>query len=248
MSRWDDGTGWDRPVRVHGRWTVSAADAQWSARAVVLDWTSGKWSVPTRAVADSEVLLLGWTAVELRAIPVRDVVHPDDRDLLDDVSTGPSSNGGFAPVELRILGRDSRYWCTQWRRRHTRDQVCELQGATYLRPAEWGCPVGTWRWYVEHEAVSWSPELLDMFGMQVGPPASRDAFLGTVHEDDLDTVATTLRRAVEEEGPFAYTFRCPTEDGRDRWFYAAGRCSVEQGGGHVVVGLGKYLNPPPTAR
>jgi hypothetical protein len=237
---------WDGPVRVQGRWTVSAAALQWPVPRIALDWTSDEWSVPTSTVKECEALLLGWTAGELRAVPVADLVHPDDRDLLDDVSSAPVSSGSFVPVDLRILGRDSRYWWTRWRRRHTLDAGCALDGATYLRPDEWGCPVGTWRWYVDVEAVSWSPELLDMFGLQVGPPASQAAFLATVHADDRASVATTLRRAVDERGPFAYTFRCPAGAGLDRWFYAAGRCYVDHDGADVVVGLVKYLNAPPT--
>jgi PAS domain-containing protein len=188
--------------------------------------------------------LLGWTVDELHAICAHDVVHPDDRHLLDEGCLAASARTcRFVPLELRFLARDSRYWWTRWHLTVTPDATGEARGVDYLRPAEWGSPVATWRWNVDRDMVSWSPELLDMFALRLGPPASLASFLAAVHADDRHSVARRLRVAVVDGQPFGYTFRCPTGDARDDWFYAAGRCSRDIDGTRVVAGLVKHLNP-----
>jgi hypothetical protein len=229
---------------VEGRWIVAADDPHRPSHPLVLDWSSETWLAPAPSDAPHAVRLLGWSADELRAIPVSDLLHPDDRDVLDELATA-EPDGRFVPLELRVLGRDARYWWTRWWRRDT--PSLQIQGATYLRPSGWACPVGSWRWQVEREVVTWSAEVLDMFGVRIGPPAHVAAFLASVHDEDQANAGAVLRRAVQEHGTFAYTFRTPGRE-HDRVFYAAGRCRVDADGGLVVAGLVKYLNPPPTPR
>jgi hypothetical protein len=170
-------------------------------------------------------------------------MHPDDRDALDDVAAaglGPA----FRPVELRFLARDGRYWTTGWFLTTGRSAMSRLDGVDYIGPADAGLPVGTWRWHVDRDVVFWSPELLDMFGLRVGPPASLAAFLANVHGDDRPNVAAQLRLATTQSKAVGYSFRCPTSGTRDRCFYGSGRSYVEADGARVVAGLVKYLNAP----
>jgi PAS domain-containing protein len=239
--------GEERPVRVHGYWTMPATGERWSPEATL---RRSAWadSVDLRFdVAHGDDMLLGWTAAELRGIRAHDVVHPDDRDLLDVACLAtPAGFCRFVPLELRFLARDSRYWWTRWQLNIAPDDAGGLDGVDYLRSAGWGSPVATWCWNVDRDVVSWSPELFDMFGLEMGPPASLASFLAAVHDDDRDSVAGHVGVAVDCGGPFRYTFRCPTGGGRDAWFHAAGRCHQRTDGTRVVAGLVKYMNPPST--
>ena len=239
------GTDRDRPVVVHGRWTMPAPHPRPSLEATLS--TAGDGWVLHHGGPESATLL-GWTTAELRAVSADNLLHPDDRDRLDEVAAGVAGRSdAFVPLDLRILARDSRYWWTLWHLALTADGSAELHGTDVLGPDRDPARaplVATWRWNVETDAVSWSPELLDIFAMHVGPPASFASFLATVHDDDRAHVERHLRRAVRDGDPFRYTFRCPTEGTRDRVFHAVGRCGVDGAGSRQVIGLVKYLNPP----
>ena len=232
----------ERPVKVHGRWTVAATSPSWSLVARLATTEAGDWVVPR----DGVTVLLGWTASELRAMTASALLHPDDRDRLDAlIDEGRAEPGRFVPVDVRLLARDSRYWRTRWHLTVAPDGGAELHGIDALGPEPGRGPVvATWRWNVTADIVSWSPELLDIFALDVGPPASVASFLATVHEDDRQHVARGLRLAVLHDDSFQYTFRCPTKDGRDHWFHAVGRCTVDAAGSRHVAGLVKFLNPP----
>ncbi len=235
-------TDGERPVHVHGRWTVPASSPGWSLDATLAGSPEGEWLL----AGDGVIMLLGWTPSELRAITASDLLHPDDRDRLGDIAAGAATQPGrFVPVEVRILARDSRYWRTRWHMIAAPDGRCELHGIDYVGPDPGRGPVvATWCWHVESDVVSWSPELLDIFALHVGPPASVSSFLATVHEDDRPHVARHLRLAVQHGDSFQYTFRCPMTDERELWFHAVGRCCVDADGSRQVGGLVKYLNPP----
>jgi hypothetical protein len=94
--------------------------------------------------------------------------------------------------------------------------------------------------------VSWSPELLDMFAMRVGPPASYAAFLAVILADDRDGFARLVDRALLEGRPFAATFRCPAPGEHDLWFHVTGCRDGNGPGPRRMAGLVKYLNPPRT--
>jgi hypothetical protein len=232
------------PLRIQGRLTLAGFEPQWSPDAALAEAARGQWNV---AVGRNSVLL-GWSAADLAVIPALELLHPDDRDLVLDatqeVAGGPIP---FRPLEIRVLGRDSRYWWTQWHLGVQSDGSPVLVGLDHLRPDdEFGPPVGMWHWDADSDVVSWSPELFDMFGMQVGPPASYASFLAVVLDDDRDAFASLVDRAVLDDQPFAATFRCPSPGDHDLWFHATGRLCASDDGSRRLTGLLKYLNPPPT--
>jgi PAS domain-containing protein len=245
MSDWETEAGDGRLVRVFGRLTMAASQHHWSPRATLTRSAAGDWWRLRCDTTQGDTSLLGWTAAELHLVPGEDFLHPDDRDELDALRCG-ACTGRFIPVELRILARDSRYWWTRWHLVVGPGGSCEATGLDYIRPAGAASPVATWRWNVDRDIVSWSPELLDMFDLRWGPPASLASFLASVHEDDRASVAGRLRLAVIDGEPFGYTFRCPTDGAYERWFCACGRCYSKLDGTRVVGGMVKYLNPPPS--
>lgn len=232
------------PLRIQGRLTLAAFEQRWAPEASLAEAAPGHWNL----AAGGSSMLLGWSPADLAVIPALELLHPDDRDVLLD-ATAPIGSGRipFRPLELRVLARDSRYWWTRWHLGAQSDGALMALGVDYLQPAvDSGPPVGTWHWDADRDVVSWSPELLDMFGMQIGPPASYDAFLAVILDDDRDGFARHVERALVEGQPFVATFRCPTKGEHDLWFHATGcRCAADPGQ-RRLSGLVKYLNPPST--
>ncbi len=203
--------------------------------------------------------LLGWSPTELRVVSGWDLTHPDDRGRLADALAprspiavaprAPITVAPFAPLCVRMLGRDRRYWWTRWDVRPLGGPGVVAVGVDILHTCgDVAPPVGTWLWDVDADVVSWSPELLDMVDVRVGPPVSCAAFLASVLEDDRQLVHRAIERALATGEPYAVTFRCPTRAGRDRWFHATGRCDPARraAGARRLGGLVKYLNPPPS--
>jgi hypothetical protein len=195
--------------------------------------------------------LLGWTSAELLCAPHLEWVHPDDRDALvesADTVCGAQHGGRYWPVEMRILARDRHYWWTRWHVWVSGDPPVACASAVdYVeRDADVGPPVGTWRWDVDADSVVWSPELLDMFALGIGPPADYERFLAGVHAEDRDEVDRAVRWSLLSGEPYVADFRAFGEcEGRDRWFHAAGR--VEPAANDLpgqLCGIVKYLNPP----
>jgi len=195
--------------------------------------------------------LLGWSAAALRCAPYWEWVHPDDQARLSGIAELVLSRGDgdrFWPVDLRLLGRDRRYWWTRWHLWTAPShppRVCAT-GVDHLgRDGLGGPPMATWRWDVDDDIVVWSPELLDMFNLAVGPPASYAEFLRSVDDEDRDEVDRAVRWSLLSGDPYVADFRAASRRvGRDRWFHAAGR--VERASGRrscQLLGIVKDLNP-----
>jgi PAS domain-containing protein len=216
----------------------------WQRRATVVDEVHG-----TFELAGGAGDLLGWTTNELQCAPYLEFVHPDDREVLaeagDDLRASRVRTP-FVPLEMRVLARDRRYWWTRWTVNLTEDGTgVRASGVDYLAPQPTkGPPVGTWYWDADADTVSWSTELLDMFGFEVGPPVAYGDFLAAVLADDRGCIDRAIRQTLSDGGPYVVDFGIADPDGREHWFHAAGRLLDDQTGrGRVLGGVLKYLNP-----
>jgi hypothetical protein len=193
---------------------------------------------------DAAADMLGWTRRELAMFPARQLIHPDDRERLD----GPGWSGThdqvpFVPIRVRVLSRDSRYWWTRWHLRRDLDDATVAVGDSVMRPApDDGPAVGIWEWETESDTVTWSVELLDMFGFLAQSPATYLRALDVVLPEDRPSVARHAERAVACGVPFDVVFRSAAPGRRDRWFHATGRRS-DHDGCCRLGGLVKDLNP-----
>lgn len=233
------------PVRVEQRWLPASSPTQWSPSATIRGIGDGDCTMTSAAGGD----VLGWSTTDLASLSAGDLIHPDDRDRLLELAVRVRAAGSrFMPLQVRLLARDRRYWWTRWHLWSTPDRSTVLAtGVDYVAPSgELGPPVGLWWWDVDTDAVSWTTELLDMFALTVGPPATYRAFLDVVLDDDRDDVARAIDVALITGEPYVITFRWPTTGGRDRWFHATGRRLPATAGRPCRVGgMVKYLNPPP---
>ena len=192
--------------------------------------------------------LLGWSSDDLRCAPYGEWVHPDDREALVAAAQRVLmvADGRFWPLEVRILARDRRYWWTRWHlwSSAVRCAVC-ASGVDYVDPdGVVGALVGTWRWQLDADQVVCSPELLDMFALDVGTPATYAGVLDAVHDEDRAELEQAVRWSLRSGQPFVADFRGVENGDRDRWFHAAGRFEADAGGsGGELCGIVKFLNP-----
>ena len=222
----------------------------WAARATLAQGADQQYVVRVGAGTTG---LLGWSAAELRVVSGWDLTHPDDRDRLANALAPrpPLVAAPFTPLCLRMLGRDRRYWWTRWDVRPACGASGVLAtGVDFLHPdGEVGPPVGTWLWDVDDDVVSWSPELLDIVSLPVGPPVSCSAFLAAVLDDDRGLVrraierALATRRALRRHVPLPHAERARPLVPRHRSVRSGARRAARRLGGLV-----KYLNPPASVR
>jgi len=67
--------------------------------------------------------------------------------------------------------------------------------------------VGMWEWELATDTVTWSDELLAMFGLPAGMALDYLEYRSLLHPDDVPLIEGTLQRAVEAVEPFSYTHR-----------------------------------------
>ena len=99
--------------------------------------------------------------------------------------------------------------------------------------------IGSWEWDLEHDRITSSAELGELFGL--GPeefPSAYAGFLELVHPDDRETVDTAVRAALHDAEGFDFTARVRS---REEWVWTRGRgVSVRDATGRVVSMSGTH--------
>ena len=89
--------------------------------------------------------------------------------------------------------------------RRGRDQLAEAQRVSRI---------GSWEWDIPANKVTWSDELVRMFGLEPGEAQPRfGEFLHRVHPDDRAAVDARNQKAFADHQPFDDTKRCVRPDG-----------------------------------
>lgn len=87
-----------------------------------------------------------------------------------------------------------------------------------LRLATDAAKIGIWDWDVQHDHVSWTPEVYALHGMVEGEFGGTAAdFAGRVHPADREWLWPQIQRAIGEESGFTAEFRVMLPSGGDRW-------------------------------
>ncbi|MEY2470099.1 MAG: hypothetical protein QOF21_2797, partial [Actinomycetota bacterium] len=90
--------------------------------------------------------------------------------------------------------------------------------------------IGSFEWDVSRDVISWSDEMLRLFGFDRddAPNVFAGAF-ARVHPDDLDGASAVVQGVLTTGDPYATEFRVLLPDGVVRWLHAEGRCRVIDG-------------------
>ena len=96
--------------------------------------------------------------------------------------------------------------------------------------------LGAWRWVPGDAAITWSEELVPVFGVGAaafGRAAGEGA--GSVHPDDRARLAADLERALARREPLELEFRIAAAGARWRHCWAEGQCEVDAHGQPVAL-------------
>ena len=102
-----------------------------------------------------------------------------------------------------------------------------------------GGQIGWWQRDLTTEAVTWSPELEELFGLPPGTfSGDRHTFLDFVHPDDRESISGAVARAIETGEDYVVEFRFQHTDGTWRWMEGRGRATYEDGRPTFLHGIG----------
>ena len=107
-----------------------------------------------------------------------------------------------------------------------------------LRLAQQAARLATWEWDAGTGSVTWVHGSAELFGRPVEELATVQACLAVVHPEDREPTARKLRRAIEENGEYAYEFRVIWPDGSVHWVQGRGK-SIQgvDGGAARLLGI-----------
>lgn len=150
----------------------------------------------------------------------------DGRRIEVSISISPIRDEAGAVVAAVAFTRDNTAHKDRERQLH--------EGRERLKEAQALAQLGSWDWDVRSNEVSWSDELHRVFGRPHATP-TYEAFLETVHPDDVDTFTRTIEQSFAERTPFAFDYRIVRPDGAVRVVSARGRLVTDDAGQAIRV-------------
>ena len=106
-------------------------------------------------------------------------------------------------------------------------------------PARPHAMAGSWSWDVPTGALTWSPELFELFGiLPDGDDASFKAWRSILHPDDAEQTERSLAIALSTHTALICDYRVVLPDGSDRWINVVGSGSYDHDGTPLrMIGL-----------
>ncbi len=196
--------------------------------------------------------IFGYSAGEMvgqsiyRIIP--EDLHQAERDILDRLRRGES----VAFAETERMTRDGRRIWISLSISPIRDVAGRVTGAASIkrditerkqaeaelrrreeqvRLAHQAARLGSWRWDLATDTVTWDDELRRLWELDPGQEVRRyQDFLARVHPEDREEVERAVRHARETGGNLDHEFRVLLPDGRVRWLADMGRVTLDAAG------------------
>jgi diguanylate cyclase (GGDEF)-like protein/PAS domain S-box-containing protein len=101
---------------------------------------------------------------------------------------------------------------------YTHEQLLKIKRS--LEQAQRIAKIGSWDWNILTGDLWWSPEIYRIFGLEVDQfEATYEAFLQTVHPDDVKKVTTSVQNAIEGISEYDTTHRIILPDGDIRFVH-----------------------------
>jgi two-component system, NarL family, sensor histidine kinase UhpB len=89
--------------------------------------------------------------------------------------------------------------------------------------------MGVWEWEVQSNAIYWSPECFEIFGLETFT-GTLESFTNAIHPEDVAQVMGAAQSALAEGSDFVAEFRILRADGEVRWLSNRGRPSYDAAG------------------
>lgn len=203
--------------------------------------------------------LYGWRAAEVLGRSVLELLVPEETrgregEILAGVRAGAAWQGDVTLTDRD--GRRVRVWVTDRPIRDEDGRVIAVLGASEdvgaqrrfeqeardltdrLRLALEAGGLGTFRWTRETGEVEWDEQLEALYGFERGGfPGTFDAWVATLHPDEVEHVLRTVNEAVADRTRYAIEHRVVWPDGSVHWMLGAGQVVLD-GDGEVVGTIG----------
>ncbi len=155
------------------------------------------------------------------------------------------SDGSKFPVEVSAIGSDvggGRLIISIIRDISERREAEDLlnQNQAMLALAMQSSKMGAWELDVETGIVQWTPELEEIFGLEIGSfGGTQTAFRELVYHDDRESINLVIENAVKNRREYVIEFRFIHADGSIRWMEGRGEAVYSQKGEPVrIYGIG----------
>lgn len=155
-----------------------------------------------------------------RGYPVRfsetERICKDGRRILIGLSVSPIRDSQGQVVGASSIKRDVT--------EQLRAQAALAQSQERLQLALAAARMGTWRWDLSTDTLSWDEGLRRLYGLAADESVtSYEQFLQRVHHDDRARIRAAVERAIEGAGGLDYEFRAVLPGGSIRWLADQGR-------------------------
>lgn len=176
------------------------------------------WIVPGDPLADAVARGRVSTAGETEAL----LRHSDGGLITAAIAVSPLTDRAGRPRGVLALVSD----VTERRRAEAELKRSEASLAEAQRIAH----VGSWEWDVPRNQISWSDELLRIYGLDPDDfDPSYEAYLTRIHDSDRDRVDGIVREAFATKSGFAFRHLALRADGAVRVIDSRGDVEVEDG-------------------
>ena len=105
------------------------------------------------------------------------------------------------------------------------------QNQIQLAEAQRIAQLGSWKWDIAANKVTWSDVKYQIFGLrpqEIG--ATYETYLSFVHRDDRESVVKIIEKALQDKQPFSYDHRIVRRDGEVRVVHSIGTVVVDEKG------------------
>ncbi len=193
--------------------------------------------------------VLGWTPAELAALPLTDLIHPDDLERTLATREIFLTGRELADFENRFRHKDGRYRWLSWRAKADLDKrvvygaavditarkTAETQLQTTLdryNLAISGASDGLWDWNVVTDAIYFSPSYSRVLGYSPDEmPKTGALWREIVHPDDADKTRAAIGDFLKAgEQVYTLSFRARHKDGTWRTLRSRGEAQCDEEG------------------
>jgi len=190
--------------------------------------------------------ITGYTEVERSRLALTDWAHPDDLEMVKDISARLlASPGMVATFEARLRRRSGEWiWLEFTTENLLDDPAVEAMVTTFrdidqrkqaegdlrhseelLRDSQRIAQLGSWELDLLDNTLTWSDEIYRIFEIdQSRFGASYEAFLEAIHPDDREAVDSAYKESVKSRTPYEIVHRLLMDDGRIK--YVIERCET----------------------
>ena len=111
-----------------------------------------------------------------------------------------------------------------------------------LRMAQTRTGVGIWDRDMRSNAVTWTPELEEIYGLEAGSVKAYSDFSDRVHPDDIENLEACRDDAIRKRERYLHEFRIIRPSGEVRWVLVTGSAIYDQITGEPIRLLGNNVD------